>query len=265
MTVYHVKILRKKLVYLALICWPLIFIPTTLASIFESKAPIKIGSYLTPGLIKEDETGMFNQLNNAIFLEINKNTEITLSSLNRARRGIKNGTLDGYFPELWENLSGKREQYIVSRPFFYKRIILFTLKGSGLTELSEFEGKPLGAVQDFSYGKQIKTNPSLTLSFQKSDIVNIKLLLNNRVAGVLGGYPGTVNAVLKSNKANKIHYDLDKPVAILESFYVCRNDSDGIKLCGLISKAIQSLLKKGVLELNEETGYSRFNPLKLSS
>lgn len=262
---YLFKKLKPILSYLALTCWPIVFIPTTIASVFENKVPIKIGSYLTPGLITEDGAGMFNQLNNAIFLEINKNTEITLSSINRARRGIKNGMLDGYFPELWENLPGKREQYIVSRPFFYKRIILFTLKGSGLTELSEFEGKPLGAVQDFSYGKQIKTNPSLTLSFQKSDIVNIKLLLNNRISGVLGGYPGTVNAVLKSSKANKIHYDLDKPVAILESFYVCRNNSDGIKLCGLISKAIQSLLRKGILELNEETGYSRFNPLKLSS
>lgn len=262
---YHVKILRQKLVYLALICWPLIFIPTTLASIFESKAPIKIGSYLTPGLIKEDETGMFNQLNNAIFLEIRKNSELTISSLNRARRGIKNGRLDAYFPELWENLPGKRDQYIVSRPFFYKRIILFTLISSGLTELSEFEDKLLGAVQDFSYGTQIKSNPSLKLSFQKNDIVNIKLLLNNRVAGVLGGYPGTVDAVLKSNKASKIHYDLDKPVAILESFYVCKNDSDGIKLCDSISKAIQSLVSQGVLELNEDTGHSRFNPLKLGS
>jgi len=231
-----------------------------LASMDDTKDPVKIGSFLTPRLIEEDGTGLFNKLNNAIFMEMNKNVELNLSSVNRVRRGVKNGQLDGYFPELWENLPGERAQYVVSRPMFYKRVILFSLKSSGLTRLSDFENKLLGAVEGFSYGKGIKSNPHLTLSFQKDDITNINLLLNGRFSGVLGGYPGTVIAVAGNNRTNEIHYDLDKPVAILESFYVCKNNPDGVKLCNSINKAIESLLRKGVLELNEETGFSRFNP-----
>jgi len=148
---------------------------------------------------------------------------------------------------------------VVSRPIFYKRIILFTLEGSGLVELSDFDNEILGAVQGFSYGKEIKSDPCLHLAFQEDDVVNIKLLVNNRIGGVLGGYPGTVIAVKKNDAANKIHYDLERPVAVLESFYVCKNDVDGIKLCNAIDKGIESLLRKGILELDEDTGFSRFN------
>ncbi len=245
-----------------LICWQLIFSAIALASSGDFNEPIKIGSYLTPGLIKEDGTGLFNQLNTAIFMEMNKHSQLTLSSLNRTRIGVKSGELDGYFPELWENLAGKKGQYVVSRPIFYKRIILFTLKDSDLAELSDFNSELLAGVQGFSYGKEIKENPRLNIIFQENDITNIKLLLKKRVAGVLGGYPGTVLAVKKNNEANKIHYDLDKPVAVLESFYVCTNDVDGVKLCNLINEAAESLLQKGILELNEETGFSRFNPIE---
>lgn len=102
----------------------------------------------------------------------------------------------------------------------------------------------------------------MKLIFQKNDVVNIKLLLSQRVGGVLGAYPGTVMTVKENNEAHKIHYDLDNPVAILESFYVCKNDSDGMKLCNSINKAIDSLLRKDMLELNADTGFSRFTPIE---
>jgi len=248
--------------FLILTIVQLSFIPLALASVNDAKDPVKIGSFITPKLIEEDGTGIFNKLNNALFMAMNRNVELSLSSVNRVRRDLKNGQLDGYFPELWENLPGEKSQYVVSRPIFYKRVILFTLKRSGLTKLSDFKNKLLGVVEGFSYGKEIKTNPYLTLSFQKDDITNINLLLNGRFSGVLGGFPGTVMAVKASNRTSEIHYDLDKPVAILESFYVCKNNPDGVKLCNAINKAIESLLQKGILELNDETGFSRFNPQK---
>lgn len=243
------------------VCLPFFFIQTTLASVDDINKPIKVGSYLTPGLIKEDGTGLFNKLNDAIFKEINKNYELTFSSINRARIGVKDGKLDAYFPELWEHLPGEKSQYVVSIPIFYKRIILFSLKDSGLTELSYFESDLLGAVEGYAYGTAIKSNPYLNLIYQKNDNININLLLNKRIGGVLGGYPGTVLAVKHNKEANKIYYDLDKPVAVLESFYVCNNNEDGVKLCDSISKAVKSLLAKGRLELNAETGFSKFNTM----
>lgn len=262
LTKHLIGIMRLMLGIFVLTTWQFTLQPMAYASATYTNEIVKIGSYLTPGLIKQDGTGLFNKLNNAIFMEMGKNAKLTLTSLNRVRVGVKNGTLDAYFPELWENLPGFKEQYVVSTPIFYKRIILFTLNDSGLNELSDFEDEILGVVQGFSYGKEIKSNPKLNLAFQENDIINIKLLLNKRIAGVLGGYPGTVNAVNANSKANQIAYDLEKPVAILESFYVCNNDVDGIKLCNSINKAIQSLLQKGILELNEHTGFSSFNPIE---
>jgi polar amino acid transport system substrate-binding protein len=252
---------KLSLPFVTLIIWVLTYIPATIASIYDNNEPISIGSYAIPGLIKENGTGLFNQLNNAIIKEMNKGSTLTLSSMNRARNGITNGTLDAYFPELWENLPEEKQQYVVSRPIFYKRIILFTLKDSGLNSLSDFEHEPLGVVEGFSYGKEIKSNPQLNLVFQKDDTVNIKLLLNKRVGGVLGGYPGTVLAVKNNIQANEIYYNLDEPVAVLESFYVCKNDPDGVKLCRDIDVAIESLQRKGILELDENSGFSKFNPI----
>jgi polar amino acid transport system substrate-binding protein len=199
-------------------------------------------------------------LNNAIFKEIGKDAELSINALNRTRKGIQDGSLDVYFPELWENLPGNKSQYVVSRPIFYKRIILFSRKDSLKNDLSEFDHELLAAVKGFSYGTKIKSDHRLNLIYQDNDIINIKLLLNKRVSGVLGGYPGTVMAVEKNDAKHIIHYDLDKPVAVLESFYVCKNNPAGIKLCEVISKAIGALLQKGILELDEETGFSRFNP-----
>jgi hypothetical protein len=252
-----------KLIHISLfaISWQLTIVSSAFAVVNENKEPIRIGSYLIPGLIREDGEGLFNKLNNAIFLEMNKHSELIISSLNRTRAGVNNGRLDAYFPELWEHLPGAKDQYVISRPIFYKRIILFTLKDSGLAELSDFRSELLAAVKGFSYGKKIISNPNLNLIFQENDMINIKLLLNKRVGGVLGAYPDTVLAVKGNDNTNIIHYDLDKPVTILESFYVCNNDPDGVTLCDAINKAIESLMLKGMLELNADTGLSRFTPM----
>lgn len=240
--------------------WQLLISPLVLASTSGIKqSSIKIGSYLTPGLITEDGTGMFNHLNKAIFNEMQETFEFSTTSIKRLRKGIRSGDIDAYFPELWENLPAEKHQYIVSDPIFYKRVVLFTLKESGLTNISDFENEVLGVVQGFAYGTEIKSNPLINLTFQENDNINIKLLLNKRIDGVLGGYPGTILAIKTQDTDGKIHYDIDKPVAILESFYVCKNNAEGIALCNSINKAIQSLMQKGVLELNRNTGASRLN------
>lgn len=194
LTKFLIHMTKLILNLIVLTIWQLTFVSIAFATVSGIKEPIKIGCYLIPGLMKENGSGLLNKLNKTILMEMSKNSELTLSSMNRVRNGIKNGKLDAYFPELWENLPGEKDQYTVSRPIFYKRIILFTLKNSGLAELSDFESETLAVVQSFSYGTEIKSTPRLNFSFQENDIINIKLLLNKRVGGVLGGYPGIVMA-----------------------------------------------------------------------
>ena len=72
LTRYLINVMKLILSNFVLTSWQFTFIPITLASVGDIKDPVKIGSYLTPGLIKEDGTGIFNKLNNAIFMEMGK-------------------------------------------------------------------------------------------------------------------------------------------------------------------------------------------------
>lgn len=85
---YLIHTIRLTIRAAIFIIWQSTFISISLASDGDIKEPMKIGSYLTPGVITEDGTGIFNKLNKAIFMEINKNSQLTLSSLNRVRKGV---------------------------------------------------------------------------------------------------------------------------------------------------------------------------------
>lgn len=221
---------------------------------------ILVGSYLTPGIIEADGSGMFNRLNKLIFKELEQPYDLVIQPVHRIKKSLVDGHVKTYFPEMWESLPGRHSDYVVSQPIFYKKVVLFTTKASGFTTLQDLEGKFLGAVDGFSYGFDIIKNPKLNILYQNSDDVNIRLLLNGRLDGVLGGYPGTVIALNRYADKNKIKYDLTKPVAVLESFYVCPKTKAGIALCEKISLGIEALKSKGILVLDSVTGDSKFNP-----
>lgn len=227
-------------------------------------AKIKIGSYPTPGLIQEDGKGLFNYLNRQIFSVVDLPVNLSIKPINRTKQEFADGKVQAYFPELWENLPKSKEEYAVSDPIFYKKVILFTRKQSSLKTLNDFENKILGLVTGYAYGKAITNDPNLNLSYQNSDDTNIRLLANNRIDGTLGGFPATVMAVEKSKYKHLIHYDLEKPVAILESFYVCPNTQQGKDLCLHISEGIQKLKKIGALITNPVNGHSKFDPMILN-
>lgn len=221
---------------------------------------VSVGSYLTPGIIEADGSGMFNRLNKLIFKELGQPFDLVIQPVHRIKKSLVDGYVQTYFPEMWESLPEKHSDYVVSQPIFYKKVILFTAKNSSFNTLQDLEGKILGAVDGFSYGTNIIKNPKLNILYQNNDDVNINLLLNGRLDGVLGGYPGTVIALNKHGDKDKIKYDLTKPVAVLESFYVCPNTKAGIALCEKISLGIEALKSKGILVLDSETGDSQFSP-----
>jgi len=156
---------------------------------------VNIGSYLTPRLVQENGKGLFNHLNRQIFAVLKRPMNLTVKPIQRTNKEFKEGEIHAYFPELWEKLPGPKSDYIVSDPIFYKKVILFTRKHSRLTTLADFENKILGLVTGYSYGKSIANASNLNLSYHDSDETNIRLLANNRIDGVLGGFPSTVIAV----------------------------------------------------------------------
>jgi hypothetical protein len=88
LTKYVMKVIKINFYFFVLIGASLAFIPISFSAIEESKKTITVGSYFIPGIINEDATGMFTELNKAIFKEMNKNSNLTLSSINRARKRI---------------------------------------------------------------------------------------------------------------------------------------------------------------------------------
>lgn len=236
-----------------------------LAISFNSQAndQVTIGSNPTPGLIQTDGNGLFNKLNRHIFAQINQPMNLSIKPIRRTKREHSEGLVDAYFPELWEKLSDNKADYVVSDPIFYKKIILFTRKDSQYQNLDDLKNKAIGAVDGFSYGKKIINDAALDIHFQRDDQINIRLLSNKRLEAVLGGFPGTVLAVNQSKYKHLIQYDIKKPVAVLESFYVCQNNQKGKQLCSKISEGIQKLKELGILTLDPTTGYSKFDQTKL--
>ncbi|MGJ8681028.1 hypothetical protein [Paraglaciecola sp.] len=228
-----------------------------LTGLTHAKEPVVIGAYPTPGLIQEDGNGLFNKLNRLIFTQIDQPIELSIKPLKRIKKEFNDGEVSAYFPELWEKLPGEKTDYVVSDPIFYKKVILFTRKSSDYHQLADLKDKTLGLVSGFSYSKDIINDPRFTLSYQRDDETNIRLLANNRIEGVLGGFPATVLAIQKSQYKHLIQYDVKKPVAILESFYVCPNNQAGKQLCANISKGLKKLQASGILTLNSKTGYSK--------
>ena len=247
---------KKVMLYL------LISLPSFYSFAFTEDESVAVGSYLVPGMVQVDGNGMFDKLNALVFSKIDTSYTLVTEPIHRIRKSLKDGHVDTYFPELWENLPGEKSDYVISSPIFYKKIILFTLNNSGIYSLKDLESLLVGAVSGFSYGTDIIENPNLNILYQRDDSINIRLLANGRLDGVLGGFPGTVIAVNNSEYKHRIQYDLTKPVAVLESFYVCPNTPAGRVLCDKISRGIEALQADGILLLDHTTGSSKFNPPK---
>ena len=85
------------------------------------------------------------------------------------------------------------------------------------------------------------------------------MLLNGRIDGILGDNKSTIAAINKSEFKDKFIYDLNKPINILDVFYVCQNSIIGKQTCSEISQAIKQLKSEKIILLNPKTGQSQIN------
>ena len=94
-------------------------------------------------------------------------------------------------------------------------------------------------MRGYSYGEDVLSNPNLNIRYHHNDDLNVKMLLSGRISAILGDTAPTLSAVNNSPQGQRIHYDLNSPISLLDVSYLCHNDPAGIDLCKRISVAIQ--------------------------
>lgn len=179
-------------------------------------------------------------------------TELIIQPTKRTQRAFLLGKIDAYFPELYENIPKK--ELIISKSFWLKKIILFSLINSEIRDLSDLKGKIVGAVKGYSYGEKIVNNPDIALTYAKDDNANIERLMRGYIDAVIGDDTSTLTAIENSQYTNLIHYEQDKPVHVLEVFYVCQKTPSGKTLCESINQALTDMKAEGIIKLNRTTG-----------
>lgn len=229
----------------ALLYFLLIFTPITVNS-------ISIGSYYVPGLVIDERNGLFVKMHLEVMRRSGIAGELIIQPTKRTQRAFFYGKIDAYFPELVENIPQK--ELIISKPFWLKRIILFSLVSSNIRSLSDLKGKIVGAVKGYSYGEKIVNNPDISLSYAKDDNANIERLMRGYIDAVIGDDASTITAIKNSEYTSLIHYDQDQPVHVLEVFYVCQKTPSGRELCELINKALTDMKDENIIQLNRTTG-----------
>lgn len=218
-----------------------------------------IASYYIPGLVIDKNEGQFVKLHHEIFRRLKLSGDFQMLPARRAQLSFERGELDSYFPELWENVPEPKDNYVVSDPFWYKKVIMYSLKSSAIKDLTDMYGKTAGAVRGYSYGDEITREKRFNILYNHNDDMNVKMLLGGRIDAIFGDNASTSSAVKNNVDGGAIYYDLNKPIAVLDVFYICHNNAKGVALCGNISRVIRQLKQEGILMLDEHNGDSKIN------
>ncbi|WP_299080879.1 ABC transporter substrate-binding protein [uncultured Paraglaciecola sp.] len=216
-----------------------------------------IGSYYIPGLVIDKSHGLFIQLHKLIMERVAVESELVLQSTKSMQNSFKDNQVLAYFPELWENVPKKNA--VISDTIWLKKIIVYTLNNRQVNSIKDLEGLNIGAVSGYSYGETITNNPKISIDYADNDDINVERLIKRRIDAIIGDQISTQFAVNNSQFKDRIRYDVDKPLEVLNVFYVCQKTLDGIALCEHISSAIANLRENGILMLNASSGETQLN------
>jgi len=210
------------------------------------------GTYYIPGLVIDDNSGLFIKLHREVETRLALKSELTIQPTKRIQMSFIKGLLDSYFPELVENLPSV--DHVTSEPFWLKKIILVTPKNSPIKSIKDLQGKVVGAVSGYSYGSKIKQIPNVKLSYVNNDDANIERMMRGYIDAIIGDSKSTVTALENSQYKDEIQFDINAPIDILEVFYVCQATQSGKALCNSISNALYEMKQEQIINLNMLTG-----------
>ncbi|WP_286264107.1 substrate-binding periplasmic protein [Thalassotalea atypica] len=207
---------------------------------------IDISSYYIPGLVESESKGvmidMLRKLEQVQQIKFN----LSLMPTVRVQKSFQTGAVYSYFPEL-EEFRPLPSCRTVS--FMQKKIIAITRRGEPpILDASDLEGKRVGAVKGYSYGLAIINNENIALHRVNNDTVNLQKLFAGRIDVIIGDVHSTIAAIKQSKMVAQLEYDVDRPVALLDVFFVFPDHGYGKIHCEQVSKGIEILKEQGDLK-----------------
>jgi len=213
---------------------------------FNIKAEkIPLSSYYIPGLVDSPETGVMIDMLRKIESFSGIDFDVSLMPTQRVQQSFSHQKISAYFPELEEF---RPPNSCRTRAFMQKPIIAITrIDNQLVTDLSQLNGRKVGAVSGYSYGSNITKNPNFTIVRVNNDEANIKKLLSGRIDAIVGDTHSTVNALKSANLLDKVRLDLKYQINVLDVFFIFKTDKQGLKHCKKVSQAIEQLRADGDL------------------
>ncbi|WED24944.1 transporter substrate-binding domain-containing protein [Vibrio sp. JC009] len=205
-----------------------------------------------PGLIVDENKGLLMSMHKEIFRRLGVDSTLLFQPTLRIQASFEHGRLDAYFPELDENFP--QGNFVVSKPFYQRKIHLFTRIDSRYRNLSDLKGKLIGAVKGYSYGKKVTNNSDISLSFAKSDDANVERLMRGYIDAIIGDDISTFFSVINSKHISKIYYSPDEPIHTLDMHYVCQNTNKGKNLCDAIDAVLSDMIDEGLIVYDRTSG-----------
>lgn len=203
-----------------------------------------------PGLLHEDLTGPFVDLNNEISRRANVKLVLEIVPPKRLRKLFKDKKYDIIFPMLPSSFD-KETAYDRSSAFFVKEDFVFTREGTPkvatLSDLENLQGT-IGLTHGYSYPEKLLSNPKLIFDFAPSDDQNMLKLASGRISAFIVEELSGLQAAENMNLKNVIQYDPATPLFTQDVFYAFQPEKRFYAVRDAISNAIDEMQADGSLE-----------------
>lgn len=220
----------------------LLSMPSVAVAVAEK---VKMTSYYIPGLVDSPTEGIMVEMLQAIEKQSDLEFELNLMPTARVQRSFVAGKIYSYFPELEEF---RPIDSCRTDSFMKKAIIAVNLKDKPqITSIEQLEGLKVGAVTGFSYGLDVISNENIELIRVDNDKTNLKKLFAGRIDAIVGDIHSTVNAINELDVADKLNFDIAKPIDLLDVFFVFPKTEQGNRQCLQVSTALKQLRINGDL------------------
>jgi len=203
-----------------------------------------------PGLLNEDMTGAFVELNNEISKRAKINLVLNIIPPKRLRSSFHKKEVDIVFPMLTSSFD-KGFIYYRSSAFYVKKDFVYTLKRKTLVSTMkqlEMAKGTIGLTRGYSYPEKLLSNSKLSFDYSPGDNQNMLKLTKNRITSLIVEEVSGIHAAKKTKVQGLVQYDPKTPLFTQDVFYAFQAKPSLIKVKNAISKAINEMKADGTLK-----------------
>ena len=219
---------------------------TSYAFAGEKQKIYKVGTFPIPLMVESKTKGVFVELFSEIAKRAGIKYELVITPPKRTVTGLVDGSIDLFFPALSAIIPPSKKVYKSKELIYVKKDFVFTKKGANkLTTISDLEGKDVGITNGYPYAIKLVQNKKIKFQKAKTDEINVKKLMADRVVAFVVEEKSGLKAFDKMGLKTKIQYNSSKPISEQDVFFAFQKTKEGKRLETKISKAISEMKKDG--------------------